>query len=197
MKIIANSLLLLGFCFLSVNSFAATNLDIVKELYENGTGPAAAEDFPERNFGTNLYVGPPDISCVIIDGTDQPNKYNISRTIRNTPAQGPLLPEKIQKKLVFGNSRNSYNLFPNPEILTYNMCGEPETRGIDLTVTNPMYRSWMDGDSGTNFPVPATLFVRKSGKYIAFKISVDHKPANVQDENFYGYCYSNESLALF
>ena len=196
MKITTNPLLLLSFCFLSVNSFAGTNADTLKSLFDEGTAAATAEDFPQRDFNTNKYIGTAGNLCTIIDGSDQPSKYNVSRTVRITPAHGPLISEKRQEKLVFGNTRNSYNLFDDPEVLSYNAVEEFKIQGIDLIVTNPIYKSWVDGADGTNRSVPAKLYARKSGQYIAFKVFIKHNATNVRDQNFYGYCYPNGS-ALF
>lgn len=189
-------MILLGSCILSANSFAATNTEIVENLYESGTAPAIATDFSERIFGGD-YITPLVSQCVVLDGTDQPSNFDISRTIRVTPAHGPLVPEKQQEKLVFGDNHLSYNLFQDPVALAYNMTIEPVVQGLDLTVTNPIYKMWVDGSNGSNHFVPAQLFARKSGQYIAFKVIINYGGVNVHNEIFYGYCYSAGSLPLF
>lgn len=183
MKFSVNLVLLLGSCVVSANSFAATNVDIIKNLYENGTAPAAAEDFPQKIYG-GKYVTPPANLCVVLDGTDQPYKYNISRTIRVTPAQGPLIPEKTQEKLVFGDTR------------AFNKFQEPVVQGLDLVLTNPAYKIWVDGHDGTKHSVPGQLFATKSGQFIAFRLFIKHHGTGVLDQNYYGYCYPSNGLPL-
>jgi hypothetical protein len=186
MKFSINTVLLLGSCMVSANAYAASNGEILKDLFETGTAPATAEDFPQRYFGTGEYLTPPVNRCVILDSFGQSYGYDISRTVRFTPAAGPLIPEKRQEKLVFGNSTSSYNLFP-----------EPKVDGLYLVVTNPKYKSWTDGNDGTVRFIPGKLFATKSGEYIAFKVFVKSYGENTRDINFYGYCYPRSRLPLF
>jgi hypothetical protein len=123
---------------------------------------------------------------VVLDGTDQPYQFDISRTIRFTPSEGPLVPEERVEKLVFGNSSVSYNLF-----------AEPAVEGLDLVVSNPIYTTWVGGYDGVKHFIPAKLFARKSCHYVAFKIVVDHSSQGVRDGVFYGYCYPKNGLPLF
>ncbi|MEO5970818.1 MAG: hypothetical protein ABIQ95_12900 [Bdellovibrionia bacterium] len=185
MKFSINTVLLLGSCMVSANAFAATNGEVLKELFDNGTAPATAEDFPQRYYGTGEYLTPPTNRCVILDSFGQSYGYDISRTVRFTPAAGPLIPEKRQEKLVFGNSSSSYNLFPDPVV-----------EGQTLVLTNPKYKSWVDGNDGVVHFIPGQLFATKSGEYVAFKIFVKAH-GEARNQSYYGYCYPRSRLPLF
>jgi hypothetical protein len=187
MRLKLNSVLTLGSCLLSTSAIAGSNSELIKNLYTNGTAAAAAEDFPERDFGSGNYVGGKQTQeCVVVDKMDQPFGFDISRTIRVTEAEGPLVPGRRQEKLVFGNSKVSYNLFV-----------EPVVQGIDLVVSNPIYSNWVSGTDGINHFIPAQLFARKSDQYIAFKVVVDRSSQNVNNGSFYGYCYTKDAKPLF
>jgi hypothetical protein len=164
--------------FLVSASAFASNTDTVKALYNAGTAPAAATDFPERNYNDGSYVSAPAIACSIIDGTDQPYGYDISRKIRATPANGPLVPAKSEEKLVFGDTSSSYELVSDPVITA-----------TDLVLSNPIYRVWIDNTTGVKHIVPAQLLARQSGNYVAFMISIPHHSPVIEDEVYYGYCY--------
>jgi hypothetical protein len=184
-KISKNWVVLLGTCILSTNAFAGSNRDVIQDLYNSGTEPATAEDFPERYFGSSDIIAQHGNMCVVLDGTDQPYSFDISRTIRYTPSEGPLVPEKTEEKLVFGDSHISYNLFQDPEV-----------QGNNLVVSNPIYKTWVNGYDGTKHFVPAKMFATRAGKYIAFRIFIDHKVAGVRSENYYGYCYPCHEMPL-
>lgn len=186
MKFRINSLLFVGSIVLCGNSFAGSNGEIVQKLYNGASEPATSEDFPQRYFGSGEFLSPPANLCIVLDGTDQPYGYDISRTTRITHADGPLLPEKREEKLVFGNTATSFNLVP-----------EPMVQGPDLVLSNPIYTTWISSEDGVKHFVPAQLFARKSDQYIAFKVIVDHSSQNVRDGVFYGYCFPRSGLPLF
>jgi len=171
--------------FIGQTSAYASNADVLKGIYDSGTGPAAATDFPEQNYSDGSYVDPNHALCVVVDGTDQPYGFNVSRQIRITPPAGPLLPGQTEEKLVFGDTLKSYNLFQTPQ-----------TSGLDLVDINPIYKTWVSDTDGVNHYVPAQLFARKSNQYIAFRILIQYHSSSIQDEEYYGYCYT-QGKALF
>ncbi len=189
-----NFIRLLCASFLTLTFIAMTNLfastlginhaTVVKNLFNAGTGPADPKEFPQKNYDGN-YIEPIKLFCAIIEGDDQPYNYNISRELRTTPAYGPLIPEKKEEKLVFGDSHLSYNFFIPPTV-----------NGLDLALENPIYRIWMDSNTGVEHFVTAHLMSRKSGEYVAFKVFIQYNSSAILDEEYYGYCYQN-GKALF
>lgn len=167
-------------CSISVPSLASSNRELLKNLYEAGAGPAVPEDFPIRNFEDGSPLERPANKCMVVSGGDHPYGFYIARTQRTTPSNGPLIPGKTEEKMIFGESR----------FFSYNLTGETETSETDLVMTNPIYRVWVDL-SGVMHKVPAKLYARKSGEYVAFRIYIEHHSSIFRDEEYFGYCYPN------
>lgn len=162
----------------SVASYGASNRDNLKALFETGTEAAKACEFPKTDFVTGAFLESSVNTCVIIGAGDRPYYYNISRAVRVIPDSGPLVPGKTEEKLVFGNTHLSFDLME-----------APVTLDRDLLLDNPIYRTWVDGTNGTNHFVPAQLYARRSGNYVAFRLFIPHDVPGFEDEEYFGYCY--------
>lgn len=170
--------LLLLALFLTNTAFAATNVETLKTLYEAATTPARVQDFPEQNYADGSFVAPPRNQCIIINENDEPYKYSVTNIIRKSNAYGPLIFERTNEKLVFGENLREL----------YEGAGEHVERvGKDMIVTQSAYRKW-EGLGVTHF-TPATMFVRKIDNHLVFKISIVYNRTDVLDETWWGYCY--------
>jgi hypothetical protein len=166
------------FSLFSVTAFAASNKENMKLLFEMGSEPATACEFPKMDFATGAVLETSVNTCVIVGVGDQPYYFDISRTVRVTPEAGPLIPGRTEEKLVYGDVHLSFDLME-----------APKTVGRDLVLNNPIYRSWKDGNNGTTHFVPAQLVARKSGAYVAFRLNIPHSEVGFEDEEYFGYCF--------
>lgn len=171
--------ILIGAAILCAHSAgAASNVDVLKELYDAATVPARVQDFPEQNYADGSFVAPPRNQCVIINENDEPYKYSITNIIRKSNAYGPLIFQRTNEKLVFGENLREL----------YEGAGEHVQRtDRDMVVSQSAYRKW-EGLGVTHF-TPATLFVRKLDDHLVFKITIVYNRTDVLDEVWYGYCY--------
>lgn len=174
------------FSFGTLPSYAGSIRDILKALYEAGSSAAVAEDFPKRDFFTGKIITSVNRNCVIVDSYDRPFNDSVSRVERVLPPAGPLVPGKTEEKLVFGDIGLSFNLME-----------EAKTVGVDLVLNNPIYRTWIDGTNGTTHFVPAQMYARRAGDYIAYRVFIRHDISGFRDEEYFGYCFPTDSKPLF
>ena len=169
-------------------SASATNRDIMNALYEKGTAPATTEAFANIDFNTRQCIGSRAAHvCSWMKATSL-TIIILPESYRVTPPAGPLLPGKTEDKLFFGEGEDiatSYDFVTNPQVV-----------GLDLTLTNPVYRAWVDGNNGTTHFIPAQLFARISGDYIAFRVFIEHTIPGFQNEEYFGYCYYDAGKKL-
>ena len=184
-KLFASATLLFGFGF-AVSSYGASNEETLKHLYESGTEPALPSDFPERDYYTGDFLNWPSETCAVVGVGDYTYPFNISRTVRTTLSSGPLVPGKTEVKLLFGDAH-----------LSFDHMEAPTTVDKDLVLNNPIYRTWTNGNNGTINFIPAQLYARRSGDFLAFRLSIPHGIPGFLDEEYYGYCYQGEQTLLY